>query len=208
MDTTNYDLDGRVYRRVRDGSTVDFVYVEQDKDFPEQIDFTDSRRSFFVISPEITDLPGGGFVINAPEFNLSLELHELTLEAIKERYKDSVRTFTDISAGENLLRRHLLDNSNDYSTDEARTVFSVTFSDAGEALELLMEDSEGRLFFRSNGDWTEVTEEDETPTIFEKKFITIEEEDNTAFVSIWDESQESGDDMFEEDVTPFAAVVQ
>lgn len=207
MDTTNFDLNDRVYRRVRDGAPVDFVHVRVDEEHSDVFYLTNSHRGFVTESPTITG-SAEKFTMEFPELPFSYELRELTLADVQEFYEGSVRTFDSVENGEKYIRRDLL--SNDYSekVDTPFAGLTVTLSEDGEALELTREDEEGNLFYRDNEDWTEVTDPDEMPTIFDKRFISIEPEDSDAIVALWDESLEDGTELFEEDIRPFAAFIQ
>lgn len=205
MDSTRFNLNGKVYRRVRDGSPVDYVYVTKNGHNPDGVYLLDTHREHYFDDYEYTETPDS-FTIASNEYPVEFTLRDLTMEDISEKYQNSIRTFKTVEDGERMIERELL--ASPYKSDEVVPIFSISLSETGEALELLMEDDSGTLFYRSNGEWVEVTSEDDHPTIFDQRFITIQEEDNDAIVSIWDEHQADGEDLFEEDVLPFAAVIQ
>lgn len=207
MDTTNFDMNGKVYRRVQDGSPVDFVYVTQNGELEDTIYLLDSRREHFFESYDLSQDDENNIVIKSNEYPVEFTLRPVEMGDIAEYFKDSIRTFKDVAAGERIIKEQLLANPYEENTSD-ETIFSVSISDSGDALELLMEDGDGNLFYRSEGDWVEVDSEENHPTIFDQKFITIEKSDNDAIVSIWDETQTDGEDLREEDILPFAAVYQ
>lgn len=206
MDTTNFNLNDRVYRRIRNGSPVDFVHVRINEDFPEVVYITDTHRSFVTFAPTIEGTPEH-FTITMHEVDFTLELKELTLADVQEFYTGSVRTFDDVTKGEQYIRRDILTNNYAEQFDAPFSGLTVTFSDDGKALELTREDEEGNLFYRESSDWVEVTDSD-MPTIFDRRYISIQPEDSDAIVSLWDEARSDETDLHEEDITPFAAFIQ
>lgn len=82
------------------------------------------------------------------------------------------------------------------------TTYSFTVDDeTDKVLELLKADEEaGKMFFRANGTWVEVKDDNESPTIFEVTMLDIDDQSVQWATDFWDNLDDEDEEITLEDV--------
>lgn len=139
----------------------------------------------------------------------TLLLSNLTLADASTIFPNTPRKFTSVASLSASIEKEIM-KSHSYTptTESTEDTISITVDKSGNVLELVRTDSEGELYFREAGEWVQVGENDEAPTIFDQSIIDIDLEDADRAIEYYDENVNSADSIPKEDMLEFAALVQ
>ena len=137
-----------------------------------------------------------------------LLLTQLSLSDAKTIFPNTIRKFKSVDSLVASVSKEIM-NSNSYNvnSDTASTI-SITVGEDDTVLELIRVDEDGELYYRNDGDWTQVSEDDDIPTIFDQSVIDIDPDDADRAIEYYDENVSATDDISKEDMLEFAALVQ
>lgn len=135
-------------------------------------------------------------------------LSPLTLETPQEVWPGATRTFPTLDHVEEMAVT-ALKNADSYTPNEAPPeIVDFTLDDKGNVLELLKTTDDGDMFYWENGDWQQVKNEGDYPTIYDRPLLEVERDDIGLAIQFWTKAQESGQHVTKDDVTRFAKLYQ
>lgn len=100
----------------------------------------------------------------------------------------------------------LADNYIPNVPDEQSLAF--TKDGKGNVLELIMDNADGDLFYRENGEWVQLHADNDYPTIYDRDTIEVDPDDIDSALKFWDAAQSTDADVKDEQVYPFAKMYQ
>lgn len=197
-------IDDVVYTTNYDGE-VSYAYVRDYADRSSMLVYTfDRPKSLKGWFEEKTPT---GIRFRSP-LGTSVTFSELTLDSALAVFPNTRRTFTNIESLAAMAKKVInMADSYEVNTDPDETV-SFTISIEGTVAAIIKTTKDGNLFTFVGGDWVEITEDDEAPTVFDLEVLDIEPEDIGAALDKWKESEDSGSDIPKEEMLPFAALTQ
>ena len=147
---------------------------------------------------------GLSFTKNGSELLLS----QLSLSDAKTIFPNTIRKFKSVDSLVASVSKEIM-NSNSYnvSSDTGSTI-SITVGEDGTVLELIRVDEDGELYYRTDRNWTQVSEDDDMPTIYDQSVIDIDPDDADLAIEYYDENVSAIEDISKEDMLEFAALVQ
>lgn len=171
---------------------------------------TDGSRDY-AIDDTYNILPASGDTViafHSPTYESTFALKRVTLDDAKTAFPLSPRTFPSVEDLEDKIAMGLHDSMS-YKPQELSHADVVSFTfDGDNALELIKVTEDGDMTYRDNGQWEEVSDNQNYPTIFDRDLIDIEPDDVDKAVAFWDANSGSEKGVTKEQMLPFAALVQ
>lgn len=133
------------------------------------------------------------------------EFSRLVLEDASEIFPYTQRTFKDIETLTKFSKK-AIDMADSYTPNtEPDETISFTVDDSDNVLALIrIENATGEMSYWSDGDWTEIGEDEEPEGVFDQTLIDVEQEDIGSAIRYWTDAQASGQPVSKEDILVFA----
>ena len=191
----------------------DTIYIAEEKDFttlsvvkyfPNMVQVHGFSQPLNLIDFEVIDR---GEVLEYRTENHKILFRLLTPESFAETFPEQRRTFFST---EDIQEAFLKRMERMYSVAEAQdSTYAFTLEDGEDTsrrvLELLQLTDEGTISYRENGQWHDMNEREEYPTIHDKDMFFVEPENVQDAIQMWDGSEDNEDGLSESDVTQYAA---
>lgn len=154
-----------------------------------------------------TAAKGGGAIFSTPSQPI-YTLTPLKLGDEKDVWPNGQKTFPTLEDLTAYSQKaiDLADNYIPNVPDEQNLAF--TKDGKGNVLELIMDNADGDLFYRENGEWVQLHADNDYPTIYDRDTIEVDPDDIDAALKFWDAAQGTDADVKDEQVYPFAKMYQ
>lgn len=195
--------DGKIYRLDHTGD-ISAAFIESRPLDDETIVF-DQHRAWNLRGYTAEETESG---LRYTKDDSYYEFSPLTLEAATEIFPNTIRVFKDLSVLEEFARKaiHLAES---YKVNTApEEVISFTISEEDEVLALIKVTDTGDMFYWGQGDWKEVGEDEDLPTVYDQELIDVEPTDIGEALDLWKSATASGGKLTKEDILPLAALNQ
>jgi hypothetical protein len=157
-----------------------------------------------------TKAKGGGMIFTAPRAGEGVIYTLTPLKLGDERivWPTGQKTFNDLDALTAFAQK-AIDLADSYRTNvDPEQSLAFTVDDKGKVLELIMDDADGDLYYRDNGDWAKVGSGTDYPTIFDRETVEVDPDNADEALQFWDDHQSDDGDIEAEQIYPFAKMFQ
>lgn len=118
-------------------------------------------------------------------------------------FPNTLKTFNDFDVFVNTINEVILTTTAPDNVD----VYSYTLDTNDNVLELIKTTVDGDLAFRENNDWTVISVDDESPTIFGQKIVDVDSNFIEKAITNYDTNQSKGKDLTLADVSEYVSVL-